>query len=123
MARKLIDTVQQNYTITIYTGVTYSRIFQYMQSDGNPVNLTGKVIKMEFKDVFTSTMILLSSDVPTALGSKVEITDAVNGYFRVEITSEETATAVIGPGKWWIELIDGSDSDLLWLDCVNVVEV
>jgi len=108
------------YTLPLYRGITYSKTFTYQDSAGVGINLTGKEIQVKVKDVFPA-LLSIGSDLPTTtLGSSVTITDAVNGKFNVHISDEETETAELGSGRWWIELHDAGDVLLLWRDAVDV---
>ncbi len=120
--KRIIETVDNNYTITLYKGITYSRVFEYTDSDGVPINLTGKILKITFKNVFPQIVEIASNTGATPQGSTFTIIDAINGKFRLQLTDEETDTAETC-GTWWIELISGSDIDLLWLDKVEIVEL
>lgn len=122
-ARQIICTNDTHYTILIYKGVTYSRTFEYTNSDGTPINLTGKSLSIKFKDTFPAQLELFTNGSPSTLGSTFLVTDAVNGKFRLQLTDDETAVAKVGQGKWWIELYSGSDVDLLWLDNTSVVAI
>lgn len=111
------------FPIILYRGVSYVQTFTYYNPDRTPIDLTGKGIIIEFKDVFGTTLRLSSEDSPTALGSYVEITDAVNGEFKLVVTDEETLTAELGPGRWWMGRIEGSEVILIWRDSVDVQDV
>lgn len=122
-AKQITSTQDSHYTILIYKGVTYSREFQYLSSDGTPIDLTGKSVSIKFKNVFASQLELFSDTLPSTLGSTILITDAALGKFRLQLTDDETATAKCGSGSWWIELYSGSNVDLIWLDSVSVIEL
>lgn len=126
MPKKFTEDGVAGYPLRILRGITYSRVFKFENSDGTPVNLTGMEVVVHLRDVFSTLFVLGSNDAPTALGSEVAITDAVNGEFRFKLTDEETLTAVLtssNEGKWWIELHDTGDVDLLLLDCATVEDI
>jgi hypothetical protein len=112
-----------NFTLEIYRGASCSEGFQYLNPDGTPVDISGKVVAFGLKNIFDSTFKLTSGDAPTTLGSSIEITDAVNGEFRFLITDEETETANLGTGRWWVEVRDGGDVKLLWRDTAVVYDI
>lgn len=121
-ARRLIDEAENHYTLVFYQGIAFSKIFEYTDSTGTPINLTGKIISIKFKGVFPTQLELFSNGGTSTLGSSFLITDAVNGKLTLQISLEETLTATLGnSGKWWIELEDGTG--LIWIDNVLVKEI
>lgn len=127
MPKRLTEDSVANYPLRILRGITYSRVFQFANNDGSPVDLTGMEIVIHLRDVFPTLVVMSSNDAPTPLGSEVVITDAVNGKFRFKLTDEETLTAVLTTSsteaRWWIELHDTGDVDLLLLDCATVEDI
>lgn len=121
--RKLTEKVQKNYTIRLYKGITYNKSFVYKDSSGTPINLTGKSVSIKFKDIFPTQLELFSDGAPSDLGSTITITDATEGAFTIQITLAETLTGDTGQGRWWIELHDGTESFLIWLDDVTLEEI
>lgn len=121
MAYKLKEQTDLQYPITLYRGITYSRSFTYEDENEAPINLTGKIVVVKFKSVFTNLLTLDSSEAPTTLGSSVVITDAPAGKFTFTLTDEETLTAKDN-GRWWMELRSGGAADLLWRDEVIVLD-
>ena len=121
---KIINSCTTSYKITLFQGVTYARSLQYLNSDGTPVNLTGKIVKFKVKDIFTSLLTLSSDSAPNTYLSQVAITNAAQGQFQIKLTDEQTATAEIGAeGRWWIELHDAGDVNILWRDDIEVIDV
>jgi hypothetical protein len=127
MARKLTESEVAGYPLRIRRGITWSRVLQYSNKDGTPIDLTGMEVVVHLRDVFPTLTVLGSNDPPTPLGSEVVITDAANGKFRVKFTDEETLTGVLttssSEDRWWIELHDSGDVDLLLLDCATVEDI
>jgi hypothetical protein len=127
MARKLTESEVAGYPLRIRRGITWSRVLQYSNKDGTPIDLTGMEVVVHLRDVFPTLTVLGSNDPPTTLGSEVVITDAANGKFRVKFTDEETLTGVLttssSEDRWWIELHDSGDVDLLLLDCATVEDI
>jgi hypothetical protein len=119
MAKKFNECIS-TYPITIYRGISLSIPFTYKQSDGTPIDLTGKeiVFKLRFDEVVTTY-----NSAPNSYGSAVTITDDVNGEFTVLVTDEETAVMEINSGRWWLELHDAGNVDLLFKDDVVVEDV
>lgn len=111
---------QTGFPITIYKGISLSLPFTYKNSDGTPIDLTGKtvVFKLKFGDTVTSY-----TTVANAQGSVVTITDPPDGEFHILITDEETASMELGSGRWWLELHDSGNVTLLWRDDVTVEDV
>ena len=124
--RKITDGTLANFTITLLRGTAYSQVFIH-KSAGVPTNLTGKDVVFKFKDVFEDLFVLSSADAPTALGSSVEITDAVDGEFTLYLSPEETETAELttsGCGHWWIEFVEsGVPTPPIWVDKVVVLDI
>lgn len=121
--RKITDSCSLNFTIMLLRGTAYSQVFVH-KSAGVPTNLTGKDVVFKFKDVFEDLLVLSSADAPTTLGSSVEKTDEVNGEFTLYLSPEETETAELGAGKWWIEFVEGGiTSEPIWIDSVKVLDI
>ena len=114
MAQFNYNSSVKTYTFEIYRGITYTRSF------------TGKSIVIKFKDFLNTTLVLASDDVDAGQ-SRVEITDAVNGKFKLVISESDTQSAKLttssNQGSWWIELHDGDDIFLIWKDKVKVTDV
>lgn len=123
-AKRLIETIEADFPLELYQGITYSREFQYFDETNTPIDLTGKIISIKIKDVFPTQLNLFSNLPASVLGSDLTIVDAIDGKFRLKLTEDETTTARLGTaGKYWIELYDGDDIDVLWIDGVCVTEV
>lgn len=124
VARRIIETSQEHYTIVLYKGITYSKNFQWTDRNGVGIDLTGKVLTVSFKNVFDDLFQMSTDDSPTTLGSTFTITDILNGKFRLQLTDEETETAEVGGGNWWVEIEESGNIDILWgPDDVNVIEL
>lgn len=122
MAR-LIDNNDSQYTIYFRKGITYAEVFTYTDPDGVPIDLTGKTVRMTFHSVFEDDLVIDNS-APSLLGSTLIITDPTTGVFRVQVSAAETATAEITTcGRWWIEVITGSEIELLWIDYLTVLDL
>lgn len=123
-AQRVACSTSQSYQIVLYQGVVYSRNFQYTGPSGAGIDLAGKVLTIKFKDVFDNLFILSTDGAPSVLGSSFTITDEPNGKFRLQLSDEETATAGVGSGTWWIEIDESGNTDLLWPpDEVKVIEL
>jgi hypothetical protein len=127
MPRRLTDQGASGYPLKIQRGITWSRVFQFTNNDGTPVDMTGMSIVVHIRDIFDTLFVLSSDDPPTALGSEVVFTDQVNGTFRFKLTDEETLTANevndSNPGKWWMERLDDGDVNLLLVDCATAEDI
>lgn len=116
------------YDIEMRRGITMSIPITYKQPNGAPVDLTGKSIVAKFKNVFSTLLSIDSDDAPTALGSSVTITDALAGKALIKVSDEETLTAILTEdateqARWWAELHDAGDVQLLVIGDVTVTEV
>jgi hypothetical protein len=109
------------FPIIIYRGISLSLAFTYKDDDDNPIDLTGKEIVFKLK--FDNTILTYNS-TPNSFGSVVTITDDINGEFHVLVTDEETTDMDLQTeGRWWLELHDGGNVDLLYKDNVTVQDV
>lgn len=124
MARLIDSDCVETFPITIYRGITFTLPWTYFQPNGvTGVDLTGQEIVFKLK---FGTTILTYTSTPNVDGSFTEITDASDGEFRILISDEETATFDLTdgvPGRWWIELHNAGNVDLLWADDVYVIDV
>lgn len=111
MVRKLTDTFDTNYKVIMYQGIAWYKHFTYTNADDTPIDLTGKIVSIKFKDVFPEFLELFSDTGNSALGSNIMFEDASLGKFIVSISKEETETAECGNGKWWVEYYESSDSE------------
>ncbi len=122
MAKK-IESCNAGYILEILRGISLSEPFTYKNPDGSAIDLTGKTVVFKLK---FGTTIHTYTSTANAYGSSVTITDAINGKFLVLVTDEETLTFALTdgtPGKWWLELHESGNIDLLWRDDVTVEDV
>jgi hypothetical protein len=52
MARKLTESEVAGYPLRIRRGITWSRVLQYSNKDGTPIDLTGMEVVVHLRDVF-----------------------------------------------------------------------
>lgn len=85
----------------IYKGSTFMKSFQWKTGDvPTPVDLTGCSIKMQIRENPGTTVL---AEFSTA-NNKIEITDAVNGKFRLFISNTESTDYLFKSGKYDIEV-------------------
>ena len=117
MPRRLTDNEVATYPLVIRRGITWSRVFQFTNNDGTPIDMTGMSVVVHIRDIFDTLFVLSTDDAATALGSEVVFTDQANGIFRFKLTDEETLTAnevdSSDDGLWWVEYHDDGDVQLL----------
>jgi hypothetical protein len=73
--------------LKIYKGSTYRKSFQWIDSNGSPMVLTGCAIKMQIRDYLGSGTVLI--ELSTANG-RIVIVDAVLGKWQLVLTAVET---------------------------------
>ena len=108
---------KKTYTLKIDKGFTYFRAFTFNAPApgstianpiaGDPIDLTGKSIIFNLR--CGGVILTINSGTPSALGSTITITDAINGKYVLKLTDEETDLFNAPVGRWWITLIDGGD--------------
>ncbi len=117
------ESVITNFIVKIYRGVTYIETFTYLNPDGSPIDLSDLSVIFGLRGIFHNTFKLTSGDSPTSLGSFVEIIDAPNGKIRVVIPDEETLTANLSTGAWWLAVGDVGLEVMLYTDKAEAVDV
>lgn len=117
------ESVITNFIVKIYRGVTYIETFTYLNPDGSPIDLSATSVIFGIKGIFDNILKLTSGDSPTALGSFVEIQDAVNGVVRVVIPDEETITANLATGTWWLADGEVGFESLRYTDKAEAVDL
>ena len=77
-----------SYNFTIEQGATFSLTFQWKGPNGEPIDLTGSTVRMQFRPKITSeTLYFEATDSNGFL-----IVDALNGKITLTIDSETTAS-------------------------------
>ena len=110
--KKLNQQCATEYTLNIFRGITCRLTFTYTDPDDQPIDLTGKEIKVKIKTVFGELLTL--TDVANSYGSSVVINaPPTDGSFTLTITDEQTTVAELTQGRWWVELHDSGAVDLL----------
>lgn len=118
------DINSDSFTIEIFKGAACSQSFQYANSDGTPINITGFVFVLVLIDVFDSTFRLSTADAHTTLDSYIEITNSAQGRFSFVISDEETENANLGSGRWALQVDTGDGQlNILYRDAVLVSEI
>ena len=122
---------KKTYTLKIDKGFTCFRAFSYNAPApastaanpivGDPINLTGKSIIFNLR--CGGIVLTINSGTPSASGSTITITDAVNGKYALKITDEETDLFNAPVGRWWLTLIDGGDETPLGYGGITVSTV
>lgn len=94
--------------LTIYKGSTYSKIFQWKTGESaTPVNLTGCAARMQIRKNVNDSTIL---DSLTTENSRLEIFDALNGKFKLNVPSTISSAYPFTSAVYDLEIIfvDGS---------------
>jgi hypothetical protein len=122
---------KKTYTLKIDKGFTYIRAFTFNAPAtgstatnpiaGDPVDLTGKSIIFNLR--CGGVVLTINSGTPSALGSTITITDAINGKYTLKLTDEETDLFIAPVGRWWMTLIDGGDESPLGYGGITVSTV
>lgn len=112
--------------IEVFKGISYGLEFglERLDVDGNslgPYNLTGKVVAVVFRGIFSPELVLLSGSVNSPNGSFVVITSAVAGTFRFHLTAAELLTLKKVDGDWRGEIRENLDAELIVRGSVRVV--
>ena len=94
------------YQLVIEQGATLDLAFQYTDSDGHPVDLTGMTLRCMGRARYDSASTLFDWDTA---GGEIVITDAVNGRFQFDVPATETASLDFSDGVYDVELVDGAD--------------
>ncbi|KKN53573.1 hypothetical protein LCGC14_0600690 [marine sediment metagenome] len=96
--------------IVIEQGATFARILTYKDSSGNPVDLTGYTAKMQIREHFDSSDVLVTADTSTGeitlggvngtitiilLANVTDILDFVWGYYDLELYPAGISIAAI----------------------------
>lgn len=93
------DTYTAIDNIEITQGDDYFEIYQYQDSDGNAIDITGYSISSSIKES--------ESDVSPLLTATTALTDPTNGYFTVRYTSAQTTTLTKDQGyKYDIQVVN-----------------
>lgn len=92
-----------NYTITVYQGATFSRVFTWKDGAGSLINLTGYTARLQARSSVDSTSTLCSL---TSAGGDITLGGAA-GTITV-VMSAATTAAITQSGVYDLELIDGS---------------
>lgn len=91
----------------IYKGASYIRPFTHRDPrNRQPINLTGKNIRITFSGIFSSPLVLATNLPATTNGSQLEFTDASLGAYELTLTAADTALAIKNRGQWFLERID-----------------
>ena len=87
--------------LLIYKGSTFLKSFQWKSGEvPTAVDLTGCSIKMQIRENPGTTLIAEYS----TLNGKIQITDAVNGKFKLFISNTESTEYQFKSGKYDIEV-------------------
>lgn len=97
-----------NYDITVRKGDTYSQVYQFKDSDGDPIDLTSWSAKAQIREKQHQGSNLIIDFTAT-------ITDAVNGKVKLSLTSTQTAAISNRTGHWDLLLTNASDEDETYL--------
>lgn len=98
------------YSITILQGSTFRLLLQYLDTNGNPVNLNGyhsqMQIRPDYADNTNKVYVTLSSSLDDD-GNGI-IMEPTEGKLRINITAQKTETFDFEDGLYDLELYSGS---------------
>ena len=91
--------------LSIKKGCDYSRIFQLLQSNGSPVNLTGLTMRGKMRNSYAShDYVDLHPTVVTPL----------TGTWKIQLTSAETAVIPFSTGVYDVEFVGVTIDEVMW---------
>lgn len=93
------------HDFTIEQGTTFTRLVQWKDSSGDPVDLSGYTAAMKIRESYDSGTVLVS----LATGSSGITITAASGLLTIVISSTVTAALDFDRAVYDIELNDGSD--------------
>ncbi len=108
----------KTYNSTIEKGRSWSLDVQWIDSAGDPINLTGHTIRSSFVvDYGSSPLITLQ------VGSGITITNAVNGQFTMTVPRSTTSSWAVGNVLYDVLVIYPDDrADTILDGTLKVVE-
>ena len=86
--------------IVIEQGATFSKVLTIKDSDGLPINLTGKT--------FRSQLRRRPTDVTPAASFTMAVLNAANGTVNWQLTATATAGIVAEPHYYDVEMVEGA---------------
>jgi len=89
------------YDIEIEQGATFSRLFRWKDSAGDPVDLTGYTARMQIRRKYSSTTVEYSA---TTENGDIVLGDAL-GTIQLDISAANTALLTCSSGVYDLELI------------------
>jgi hypothetical protein len=97
------------YDITIRKGNDYEQLFEFQQSDGSAMNLTGFTIESQVRAK-------QSRDATLIISFTVIIPDPTNGKVYLKLTDTETGALLEKSGYYDILVISPSGFDEIYLE-------
>lgn len=89
---------------TIYKRTTFRPVFKFKNPNGSPMSLLNIVVTFYIEDDKAVQILKIDSVLPTLNGSRIIITDVVNGFADLLITDEETSLLQFKKANWWISI-------------------
>ena len=86
------------WNIAINQGATWQIEVEYLDPDGDPVDLTGYEIRMQVRSTYADQDGSNTPLVDLSIGSGVTVTSAVGGTFRLTIDRDDSVA--LPPGNW-----------------------
>jgi hypothetical protein len=93
------------YDLVVEQGATFDLELQYTDNAGQPVDITGMVVRMQGREKIDSTTTLFDWNTP---GGTIVLSDPSNGIFKFNVSAAATATLVFDWGYYDLELVDGA---------------
>ena len=103
-----MTTIPGEYNFKIFQGSTFRRRFTFRDNDGNPINLTGSLLRLQCRPQFDSTLKII--DIDSASKGGITIIDAAGGVFEVELSA--AATAAITEGGYYDIEMEATNGDV-----------
>ena len=98
------------YNFTIEQGATFKRTFRYKDSNGNPISLSGSLVRMQIRQNVNSDVVI---DEFTSNNNSFVLTTPAGGsevnQINLEITATETAAFNFNNAVYDIEIDSGDE--------------
>lgn len=94
------------HNFTCEQGATFRRTVTWTDEDGVAINLTGATARMQVRNTYDSASTILSL---SSTGASPAITiSAVNGRLTIVISASTTASLVVGPKVYDLEVVQSN---------------
>jgi len=104
--------------ITCENDADFFRQFNYVTTDGDPINLTSKTMRMGIRKRAedTAEQLLLTTDS----GGGIVIVNAIAGAFTVKITQDQLVRLPVGDYEHSLILLDATSKQSIWSGSLTV---